>query len=103
MHTKLRNNAQQADSRWLPYFKGPLVHCLLIIILCLAAYSNTFHVPFQFDDPRSISEVPFVRDIHQFPNPLTQQRALGFFTFALDYWFHGTDSVTISSTSLFIS
>jgi tetratricopeptide (TPR) repeat protein len=102
MHTQLQNNAQQADSRLLPYFKSPLVHCALIIILCLAAYSNTFHVPFQFDDPRSISEVPFVRDIHQFPNPLTQQRAVGFFTFALDYWFHGTDVVGYHIVNLVI-
>jgi tetratricopeptide (TPR) repeat protein len=93
MHTKLRNNAQQADSRWLPYFKSPFVHGALIIILCLAAYSNTFHVPFQFDDPRSITEVPFVRDVHQFPNPVTLQRAVGFFTFALNYRLHGTDVV----------
>jgi tetratricopeptide (TPR) repeat protein len=93
MQTRLKNSAQQPDSQWMQYFKSPLVHCVLITILCLAAYSNTFHVPFQFDDPRSISEVPFVRDIRQFPNPLTQQRAVGFFTFALDYWFHGTDVV----------
>ena len=102
MHTQLQNNAQLADSRWLPYFKSPLVHGALIIILCLAAYSNTFHVPFQFDDPRSISEVPFVRDIHQFPNPITQQRAVGFFTFALDYWFHGTDVVGYHIVNLVI-
>ena len=102
MHTQFQNNAQQADSRWLPYLKRPLVHGALIIILCLAAYSNTFHVPFQFDDPRSISEVPFVRDIHQFPNPITQQRAVGFLTFALDYWFHGTDVVGYHVVNLVI-
>ena len=102
MNTQLQNNAQQADSRWLPYFKSPLAHGALIIILCLAAYSNTFHVPFQFDDPRSISEVPFVRDIHQFPNPITQQRAVGFLTFALDYLFHGTDVVGYHIVNLVI-
>ncbi len=93
MLTQVKNKAQQPNSQWLLYFKSPLVHGALIIILCLAAYSNTFHVPFQFDDPRSISEVPFVRDMRQFPNPLTQQRAVGFFTFALNYWFHGTHVV----------
>ena len=91
MKSKPRNNDQQVDSRWLKYGKNPLVHGALIIMLSLAAYSNTFHVPFQFDDPRSISDVPFVRDIHQFPNPLMLQRAVGFFTFALNYWLHGTD------------
>jgi tetratricopeptide (TPR) repeat protein len=50
-------------------------------------------VPFQFDDPRSITEVPFVRDIHQFPNPTTLQRAVGFYTLALNYRLHGTDVV----------
>ncbi|MGE5750817.1 MAG: tetratricopeptide repeat protein [Nitrospirota bacterium] len=102
MHTQLRNNAQQADSRWLPYFKSTFVHGALIIILCLAAYSNTFHVPFQFDDPRSISEVPYVRDMHQFPNPLTLQRAVGFFTFALNYRLHGTDVVGYHIVNLVI-
>jgi len=91
MKSKPRNNDQHVDSRWLKYGRNPLVHVALIIMLTLAAYSNTFHVPFQFDDPRSISEVPFVRDIHQFPNPLMLQRAVGFFTFALNYWLHGTD------------
>jgi tetratricopeptide (TPR) repeat protein len=102
MHAEPQNNAQQENSRWLPYCKSPLVHGALILILCLAAYSNTFHVPFQFDDPRSISEVPFVRDIHQFPNPLTQQRAVGFFTFALNYWLHGTDVVGYHIVNLVI-
>ncbi len=102
MHTQLRNNARQADSRWLPYFKSPFVHGALIIILCLAAYSNTFHVPFQFDDPRSISEVPYVRDMHQFPNPITLQRAVGFFTFALNYRLHGTDVVGYHIVNLVI-
>ena len=102
MHSKRLNNAQAAESQWLNYVKSPLVHGALIIIVCLAVYSNTFHVPFQFDDPRSISEVPFVRDIHQFPNPITQQRAVGFFTFALNYWLHGTDVVGYHIVNLVI-
>jgi len=102
MHSKLRNHADQVDSRRPQYGKNPLVHGALIIILCVAAYSNTFHVPFQFDDPRSISEVPFVRDIHQFPNPVTQQRAVGFFTFALNYWLHGTNVVGYHIVNLVI-
>lgn len=69
----------------------PLVHAALIILLCLLAYSNTFQVPFQFDDPRSITEVSFVRDLREFPNVLTQPRSIGFLSFALNYRLHGTD------------
>jgi tetratricopeptide (TPR) repeat protein len=59
-------------------------------------------VPFQFDDPRSITEVPFVRDIHQFPNAATLPRAVGFFTFALNYRLHGTDVVGYHIVNLII-
>jgi hypothetical protein len=70
---------------------NPLVHGVLIILLCLLAYSNTFQVPFQFDDPRSITEVRFVRDVGEFPNILTLPRSIGYLSFALNYRFHGTE------------
>jgi tetratricopeptide (TPR) repeat protein len=66
---------------------------MLIVLLCLVAYANTFQVPFQFDDPRSITEVPFVRDLRMFPNVFTLHRSVGFFSFALNYRLHGTDVI----------
>ena len=73
------------------YLGNPYLHAILIILVCLVAYSNTFQVPFQFDDPRSIADVPFVRDLRSFPNVFTLHRSVGFFSFALNYRIHGTD------------
>ncbi len=77
-----------------------LFSLLLIAIVCLLSYSNTFHVPFQFDDPYNISEKPFVRDIGVFSDPKFNtpgstlvMRTVGFFTFAVNYWIHGKDVV----------
>jgi hypothetical protein len=74
----------------LPY-SAILFFIVLIILVGLAAYSNTFQVPFQFDDPRSITDVPFVRDLRLFPNVFTLHRSVGFFSFALNYRLHGTE------------
>ncbi|RPI38378.1 MAG: tetratricopeptide repeat protein [Nitrospiraceae bacterium] len=69
---------------------------LLIAVVCLLCYSNTFSVPFQFDDPPNISEMPFVRDIGVFfdqlwggPGSAFVMRIVGFFTFAVNYRIHG--------------
>jgi tetratricopeptide (TPR) repeat protein len=80
-----------------------VVQGMLIVGICLLAYSNTFHVPFQFDDVHNIVQKPFVRDIRHFLDfPATKwfagdyafrMRTVGYFTFALNYWLHGTDVV----------
>src|SRR5512143_348286 len=46
-----------------------LAHAILIAAVCLIAYSNTFHVPFQFDDKYQIAAKPFVRDVRAFIDP----------------------------------
>jgi Tfp pilus assembly protein PilF len=69
---------------------------LLIVVVCLVAYSNTFHVPFQFDDPFNIMERNYVRDIGVFfdqqwggTGSTYVMRTVGFFTLAVNYRIHG--------------
>jgi tetratricopeptide (TPR) repeat protein len=84
------------------FLKRPLFHVLLVIILSLIAYSNTFHVPFQFDDKPVIVENPIIKDLQFFVEPSKakdfkgrfeyntyKRRYIGYLTFALNYKIHG--------------
>lgn len=86
------------------FLHKPVVHVLLIIILGLLAYSNTFHVPFQFDDLPNIVENPIVKNLDFYANPskakvykhlteypMLMKRYIGSLTFALNYKLHGLD------------
>jgi len=71
---------------------------IVIAAVGLAVYSNTFHVPFQFDDPSNISGKPYVKDIGRFFDPSDFNadssyimRRVVYFTFAVNYWLHRTD------------
>jgi tetratricopeptide (TPR) repeat protein len=90
MQNRQRYNAVKADRAGAPYFGGHHVHLVLIILLCVAAYSNTFSVPFQFDDPYNITSEPLVR-ARSFMKLLAMTRGVGHFTFALNYGLHGAD------------
>ncbi len=67
-----------------------IVHILLIGVLGFIVYSNTFNVPFVFDDEFSIVRNPVIRNIDNFfsgkgkysDNP---GRYIGFLTFAINY------------------
>jgi len=70
----------------------------LLIIICLLGggiYSNALQSPFQFDDIGFIVNNPNIKDLVNFEaiwNTLRQKtRAVGFYTFALNYHFHGLD------------
>jgi tetratricopeptide (TPR) repeat protein len=72
------------------------VQILLIAILCLLAYSNTFNVPFLFDDKKNIINNPAIKDLSTALEPLKEgaiiksgTRYVGFLTFALNYALHG--------------
>ncbi|MBI5196779.1 MAG: tetratricopeptide repeat protein [Nitrospirae bacterium] len=82
--------------------KKQSVHILLILILGLLAYSNTFNVPFQFDDRGYIVDNPIIKDFKYFKNPFAsaklhdsfysysfKNRFISDFTFALNYKIHG--------------
>jgi protein O-mannosyl-transferase len=88
-------------------FQKPVVHILFIIVLSIAAYSNTFHAPFQFDDIPNIVENPLIQGnnfLHDSSGYCSQikgihgrnilcdyfkMRYIGFATFALNYMING--------------
>jgi tetratricopeptide (TPR) repeat protein len=78
------------------------VHFALITILGLLAYSNTFDVPFHFDDRLIIVENPIIRDLSHFFRPSEadsirpfdtypsfKSRYAALLSFALNYKAHG--------------
>ncbi|MBI4839389.1 MAG: hypothetical protein HY806_09700, partial [Nitrospirae bacterium] len=104
----------RADTVNMPYktnlLSKPIVHIFLTIIIGLIAYSNTFHVPFQFDDINNIVKNSFVKDLGYFTEPSKtktaeakgieyyafkydgfKNRFIGFLTFALNYRLHSLD------------
>jgi Flp pilus assembly protein TadD len=78
---------------------GPLLHSVLIVAVGLIAYSNTFQVPFQFDDLFNIRDNPIIKDFKYFVEPsraktlllysALRSRFVGYLTFALNYKLHG--------------
>jgi protein O-mannosyl-transferase len=74
--------------------RRPIVAIPLILLAGIAVYANTFHVPFVFDDARSIIENPVIKNLANFyanssgydylPN-----RVVAFLSFALNYHFGG--------------
>lgn len=78
----------EATSKNTPLLENQLLHILIISAIALCAYSNTFHVPFLFDDEGSIQLNAYVHGLRNFfgggynflPN-----RVVGYFTFALNY------------------
>ncbi len=76
----------------------------LIVLLTLLAYSDSFRVPFYFDDWRNIAGNPLVRDLSLYAHPWRvgevqasdsqrsgfQTRFVSQLTFALNYRLHGT-------------
>lgn len=67
----------------------PAVHILIVALVGLLAYSNTFHVPFVFDDEYSIVRNHAIRDWSSFFSntglAFNPRRLVGYLTFALNY------------------
>ncbi|HDZ84896.1 MAG TPA: hypothetical protein ENH45_06710, partial [Nitrospirae bacterium] len=76
----------------------PLFHFLIIALFSLIAYSNTFNVPFHFDDKKVIVENSIIKDLGYFTSPSKakefkehygyhtfKSRYVGYLTFALNY------------------
>ncbi|MBI4690013.1 MAG: hypothetical protein HY754_07070 [Nitrospirae bacterium] len=82
-------------------FHKPVLHVLLISAVGLLAYSNTFSVPFQFDDCPDIIENPINKRLFLSPTEQTHEgnlrykvfksRYIGCLTLAMNYRLHGTD------------
>ncbi len=62
----------------------PLAVLLLLSVLAALIYSNTFSIPFQFDDADNIVQNPRVKDLAHFFD-LSGSRYVGFLSFALNY------------------
>jgi tetratricopeptide (TPR) repeat protein len=71
-----------------PLLENPLVHVLIISAIAMFAYSNTFQVPFLFDDEGSIQLNDAVHGLGNFFDGgynFLPNRVVGYFTFALNY------------------
>jgi len=94
---------RETSFKWSLSF-NPLIHLIFIILFGLIAYSNTFNVPFQFDDGMYIIENPVIKDLQYFKKPSAveeisasnillqrtfKSRFIGYLTFALNYKLHG--------------
>jgi len=64
---------------------------LVIAVSVLAAYSNTFHVPFQYDDLPSIANNAQMQSLENFWSILRSNRGVTYLTFALNYALGGPD------------
>lgn len=79
------------------HFDRPHVHVALIVLLGLAAYSNTFGVPFVYDDLYTTVNNPLIKDVSNIPSLFAglkgpwASRPLMHATLALNYHFGGLD------------
>lgn len=84
----------------------PLVQYLIITVVGLLAYSNTFQVPFIFDDQTSIVENPVITDLGRFLSgagwAYNARRFLGYLSFALNYRFGGLNVMGYHAVNLAI-
>lgn len=88
------------------------VHYILLIVVCLLAYANTFRVPLQYDDVDRMIKRPFVQDVRLFFDPAGRERfanehdfrrrQVGYLTFALNYRLHDSDVVGYHIVNLVI-
>lgn len=68
--------------------ENPVFHILILTVIAILAYSNTFQVPFLFDDEGSIQLNPAVHGLTNFFNGgynFLPNRVIGYLTFAINY------------------
>ncbi len=94
---KVSDNKKKADKmptgsvKAADFFRKPVVHILIIVVLGVLIYSNTFNIPFAFDDTSSIRYNSTIKDVHHIIDPqnIYSNRLIGQLTFALNYQLHG--------------
>jgi tetratricopeptide (TPR) repeat protein len=97
------------------FLRKRYIHLTVISILSLIAYSNTFHVPFQLDDPLVIAENPIIKDMRYFTTPSEakvfqehfgyhtfRNRYIGYLSLALNYKLNGLDVTGFHIVNLLI-
>ena len=96
----------EAPSPSSVFFGRPAVHLLIIVILGILVYANTFNVPFAFDDFSAVVENPRIQDLrHYFDSSLanyTQMRFIGYFSFALNYKLSGSNVIGFHAFNLLV-
>lgn len=80
----------------MTFIQKTLVHICLIILVGCFVYSNTFHVPFVFDDESGIYKNITIRDAGyitkaSLPEIVSSSRPVGQMTFTLNYALNGLD------------
>ncbi|TAL23280.1 MAG: tetratricopeptide repeat protein [Nitrospirae bacterium] len=69
-------------------FNSTIFHLLLIGLIGIIIYSNTFNVPFHWDDTPNIVANYKLKDLSNFWPP-SESRWFGYLTFVLNYYFGG--------------
>jgi hypothetical protein len=80
---------------------SPRLQVLIVAVLALLVYSNTFTVPFHYDDKLNIVDTARVKDLHTFWPP-SGMRWSGYLTFALNYHFGGLDTTGYHAVNLLV-
>jgi tetratricopeptide (TPR) repeat protein len=91
------------------------IHIVVIILLGIAVYSNTFESPFVLDDVVNIVDNPIIKDLGYFSQPSSARgftghaeypalvkRYISHLSFALNYRFHGLEITGFHITNLVI-
>jgi tetratricopeptide (TPR) repeat protein len=107
---KVSDNKKKADKtptgsvKSAAFFREPVVHILIIVILGILIYSNTFNVPFAFDDIYGIAYNSVIKDVRHIIDPqnMYSNRLIGQLTFALNYKMHGLNVAGYHIFNLFI-
>jgi tetratricopeptide (TPR) repeat protein len=88
------------------FLNKPAIHLVLILVIAIFSYSNTFNVPFQMDDGGNIVDNPAIKNLNNFihmdkidqditmeasSKSLFKMRYIGYLSFALNYAVHGLD------------
>jgi tetratricopeptide (TPR) repeat protein len=97
------------------FLNKTLLHLILIAVLSLIAYSNTFDSSFHYDDKRYIVDNPVIKDLTNFVQPSSSsdfsvkfkqktfsRRYIGYLSFALNYRLHGLNVIGYHIVNLFV-
>ncbi|MHB8108796.1 MAG: tetratricopeptide repeat protein [Syntrophorhabdaceae bacterium] len=96
----------EAASGMAAFIVKPVVHISLVILIGLIVYSNTFAVPFLFDDNTSIYKNIAVNPEYYVKTPVSgifsSPRPVGQLTFALNHAVHGLNVAGYHAVNLLI-
>lgn len=98
------NTPSAVGAQWI-FSHSPLCHLFLLALIGFIAYSNTFQVPFVFDDKISIIDNPIIKDLSNFLSNTAgyhyyPRRFIGYLSFALNYRFGGLSVVAYHVVNL---